>query len=287
MVGTNVIVTGSAGYIGRHVCHELRRVGWTPIPVDIADPLMPVDVLDTAGLRAWVDGLQPVGVIHLAAHSDVTESMSAPAKYAENGAMVQSLLAVVGHMPAVLASSAAIYGKARGLAVREDAAIYPANPYGESKWHSESLMYDAMRLRFFNVAGGPRGRPKHLIPQVVDALMNGREITVYGDGTAVRDFVHVEDAARAAVLALEARLKGIPGQPVNICSGRPVRVSAVINRAAELLGVTPRVNYQPARAGEPEYLVGLATKAKNLLRWKATTDLDGIIRSAAGLDAVA
>ena len=117
--------------------------------------------------------------------------------------------------------------------------------------------------------------------------MNGCVFLFYGDGTAVRDFVHVEDAARAAVLALEARLKGIPGQPVNICSGRPVRVSAVINRAAELLGVTPRVNYQPARAGEPEYLVGLATKAKNLLRWKATTDLDGIIRSAAGLDAVA
>ncbi len=287
MVGTNVIVTGSAGYIGRHVCHELRRAGWTPIPVDIADPLMPVDVLDTAGLRAGVDGLRPVGVIHLAAHSDVTESVANPAKYAENVAMVQSLLAVVGRMPAVLASSAALYGKTRGLAVREDAAIYPANPYGESKWHSESLMYDAMRLRFFNVAGGPRGRPKHLIPQVVDALINGREITVYGDGTAVRDFVHVEDAARAAVLALEARLKGIPGQPVNICSGRPVRVSAVINRAAELLGVTPRVNYQPGRAGEPEYLVGLATKAKNLLKWKATTDLDGIIRSAAGLDAVA
>lgn len=148
-------------------------------------------------------------------------------------------------------------------------------------------MFDAMRLRFFNVAGGRPGRPRHLIPQVVEALMAGREITVYGDGTAVRDFVHVEDAARAAVLALEARLKGVPGQPVNICSGRPVRVSAVINRAADLLGMTPRVDYRPARAGEPDYLVGLATKAKNLLRWKATADLDAIILSAAGAGAVA
>jgi UDP-arabinose 4-epimerase len=176
------------------------------------------------------------------------------------------------------------------------------NPYGQSKLMIENILKDLsainqlkhISLRYFNAAGddkdgeiGEQHDPEtHLIPLAIKSALDNTELKVFGtdfntsDGTAVRDYIHVEDLARAHVLALENLLAGGESNFINLGTNKGHSVREIIT-ALKGLGLSVKSVDAPRRDGEPAYLVADATKAKIILGWQAEhSDLQEILQSA-------
>jgi UDP-glucose-4-epimerase GalE len=246
-------------------------------------------------------------VLHLAAAKSVAESMAAPGPHLlrnVGGSLVllEAMLAR-GVRRIVFSSSAAVYGTPRRVPVDEQAVLAPDNPYGAGKvmveqalhWYAECHGFDTVSLRYFNAAGaatdgtlgedGPE--PTNLIPRVMRALAGaGESVPVFGtdyptsDGTAVRDYVHVEDLARAHVRAVE-HVGTTPGEHVyNLGTGRGVSVREVLDAAERVSGRQVPHVLVARRPGDPSAVWADASSASRDLGWRTEHDLDSIVRSA-------
>ncbi|MBI3723090.1 UDP-glucose 4-epimerase GalE [bacterium] len=312
-----VLVTGGAGYIGSHVARALVRAGHEVEALDDLSrghremaaragvPLIEADVRDGNALdrvlaREWD------AVVHLAALALVPESVEREKLYEEVNvvgslALLDSMtLARVPRL--IFASSAAVYGEPSTPGTREDAMRSPLNPYGRTKhvfeFVLEGLPPDAglrwLSLRYFNVAGasdegdlGERHDPEtHLVPRLLEAAFAGEPFTVFGrdhatrDGTCVRDFVHVEDVARANVLAL-SRIDQASGVAINVGSGRPTTVLEAVSACERVLGKSVRIEDRPRRPGDPSVLVAHVSRAERILGFRAERSLEDAISSQA------
>ena len=322
-----VLVTGGAGYIGSHVVYELRRQRFIPVVVDNLStghrwackygPLEVGDIGDEEFIRGVCAKYLPAACIHLAAYSDVAESIKEPEKYfvnnVRNAAIFFGTLAACGVDKLVFSSTAAVYGApncARFIDERTDPE--PINPYGDSKLRAEkylraTLGLRSVALRYFNVGGaacdsglGECHIPEtHLIPRLLLPLMSlpsdvqsavnkGGKFTVYGtdyatvDGTATRDYVHVEDLARAHVSALGYLFGGGKNTIINLGSGRGYSVREVVESAKHVLDLLDYMPVMgPRRAGDPAKLVACISRAQELLNWAPTKTLNDIIMDAA------
>src|ERR671916_1613451 len=191
-----------------------------------------MDLLDVEGLsQVLVEGYD--GVLHFAALSLVGESVEQPGRYyranLEGTLNLLDAMQKTGVPRLVFSSTAAVYGEPEEVPIPEDAPTLPTNPYGGSKLGADQLIgfytsahgLSATSLRYFNVAGasgdlGEDHEPEtHIIPLVLQAAAGRREhVSVFGtdyptdDGTAVRDYIHVEDLGRAHILALDAVAPG-------------------------------------------------------------------------------
>jgi len=279
-VNKTILVTGGAGYIGRATCAALLEAGLEPLVLDKAAKGSGDLVRDLLHPKA-LEGLQGVsGVIHLAAHSNVAASMTDPATYAKNIDMCRRLQAFSVGLPAVLASSAAVYG--HGSSLNEGAAPAPISPYGWSKLASEAALPHATALRYFNVIGGDDAPESgHIVPRAVEAGQTGRALRVH-TFDAVRDYVDVHDVARANVLALQALLAGGAPVTLNICAGTGLKTGEVIDAVSATLGVPVPTEEAPPRPGDPRTIVGDPRLARAVLNWKAGRDLTHSIESAVG-----
>lgn len=291
----NVVVTGGAGFVGRHVVHQLIARGDQVVVYDNLmggdvryvpkDKLVIGDVGDVKKLAKVL--VNADAVIHLAARVSVTESMTDPAAYYEtNVVALKTLLdaVVAANVPRfVFASSAAVY--AGGQVLTETSPVAPVNVYGATKVAGEAMVnayaqaYDltAVVLRFFNVAGATRDvggdRNFHLIVNAVRAAVDGDELHVYGD--AVRDYVHVVDVAVACVQALTAT----KSMTLNIAGGQGYTTREVLDAVVNVTGQQVHTVNLPARAGEPQYLTADVALAQTLLRWTPVcSDLWTIVR---------
>lgn len=311
-----VIVTGGAGYIGAHVARGLAAAGHTPIVVDdlrcatrerIGDfAHESVACEDTAALADVFRRHRPDGVVHLAGYISVGESVRDPDKYwGNNLGAAASLLVACAKYPveAVLFSStAAVYGNAEVSPIPEQVPLAPTSPYGAAKLAFERLLHSSApvlgfrsaALRYFNAAGanpawrvGESHQPEeHLIPRVIDALLAGRAVQVYGndyptaDGTCERDYIHVTDLADAHVRVLAAR--ELPsGVSFNVGTGVGNSVLRVIETIGRRLGVTPALDVLPRRPGDPASLVADPTALRTALGWQARhSSLEEIVDSA-------
>jgi UDP-arabinose 4-epimerase len=271
----SVLVTGGAGYIGRHTCEGLAAAGVVPVTLDnlaIGDadavrwgPFMHGDVLNPRALEEAAQGC--AAVIHLAAWSDVGEGEANPRKYREN---IMGALAVAAlGLPTVFASSAAVYGDGAG----------PVSNYGRSKVAGEMALPWATALRYFNVAGGQGDKGDHIVPRTMRALQGHAELVINGDGSCVRDYVHVDEVAAANVAAVEKLLSGAPGVAVDVCTGRPTSVSEVVAACEAFVGWGAKVTHGPARQGDPQAIVGDPRPAAAHLGWKASLGLMSIVSS--------
>lgn len=278
-----ILITGGAGYIGRNIARALGRdvtllddfrsgpraaaSGWPLIEADLA--------------VARVDWSSIDAVIHCAASIDVAESVRRPDLYwANNVAAPLAFFRQAGRKKVVFSSTAAVYGEPERTPIPEDAPKNPINPYGRSKLACESMLgdlgLDLTILRYFNAAGGDEDhRPEtHLIPAIVRAALLDEPVPVYGDGSCVRDFIHIEDLARAHLLALEK-----PGV-YNLGSGRGYTILEVIRTAERVTGRRLRILHEPPRPGDPRVLVADISRARRELGWEPRRSLEEIIDSA-------
>jgi UDP-arabinose 4-epimerase len=314
----NVLVTGGAGYIGSHACKALSKAGYLPIAYDNLvyghewavkwGPLEEGDILDRARLDAVLAKYRPQAAMHFAAFTYVGESVSDPAKYYRNNVdgslTLLEALRDQGIKNFVFSSTCATYGVPDKVPIPETQAQRPINPYGTTKLMVELMLRDFeaahgikwSALRYFNAAGadpdneiGEAHDPEtHLIPLVLDAASGRREnITVFGtdydtrDGTCIRDYVHVTDLADAHVLALQALERGAPSAAYNLGNGTGFSVSEVIEAARRVTGIDVPVVLSGRRPGDPDALVGDASRARADLGWEPRLfEIDQIVGTA-------
>jgi UDP-arabinose 4-epimerase len=309
-----IFVTGGAGYIGAHTCKTLAKAGYTPIVFDNLStghayavkwgPFIQADLADRHALNEAFNQYKPKAVIHFAASALVVESVADPGKYYRNNVVntLNLLEAMKDHgvKKLVFSSTCATYGNPLQTPILEDHPQNPVNPYGKSKLMVEQMIKDfqtahglqAVILRYFNVAGadlethiGENHTPEtHLIPSVIQAALGIKdEIVVYGtdfqtpDGSAIRDYIHVNDLADAHVQALN--------YPHNDCfnlgTGTGYSVLEILDAVQKFCGKTLPVRLAARRSGEPAILTADNAKAKNLLNWNPKhSDLTVMIESA-------
>src|SRR5580704_11993621 len=266
---SHVLVTGGAGYIGSHACKALAQAGHVPITYDNLSrgfrhavrwgPLVEGDIADRAAVAAAVRAHNVSTVMHFAAFAYVGESTADPALYYRNN--VIGTLALLDAMREagvdriVFSSSCATYGLPDSVPIRETMVQRPVNPYGETKlaiervlhWYGEGYGLRSVCLRYFNAAGADRDgeigeehEPEtHLIPLVLRAALGAAPpVAIFGtdyptpDGSAIRDYIHVEDLAAAHVRALEYLENGGASAAVNVATGRGYSVREIIAAVA-------------------------------------------------------
>src|SRR5215211_6032068 len=309
-----LLVTGGAGYIGSVVANQLLERGHEVAVLDdlsrghrAAVPsgarFLEVGLADADGTRdALAEGFD--GVLHFAALALVAESVEFPERY-HRGNFVGTLNlldAMREHSikRLVFSSTCATYGEPEQVPMPETLPTDPVNSYGNSKLAVDRMIGDECRahglaaasLRYFNVAGasGELGEDHfpetHLIPLVLQAAAGAREhVSVYGtdyptsDGTAVRDYIHVEDLGEAHLLALE-RLEPGTHRIFNLGSGDGYSVRDVIEAARRVTGRAIPVRDEGRRAGDPPALVAANARARDELGWTPRRGLDEMIADA-------
>ena len=310
-----LLVTGGAGYIGsivsrvlvdaRHdvvVLDNLSRGHRQAVPKGAR--LVIADLVDRAAVgEVLAEGFD--GVMHFAALALVGESVASPELYWRNNVRGSlNLLEAMresGVPRLVFSSTCAVYGQPDEVPISEAAPPRPANPYGGSKLAVDQMIGDfcrayelgAVSLRYFNVAGalgsiGEDHDPEtHLIPNVLRAAIGRRpHVEVYGtdyptpDGTAVRDYIHVEDLATAHMLALGGATEG-EHRIFNLGNGNGFSVREVIATAEQVVGRSIATVDRARRPGDPPRLVAAGGKIREELGWEPRLpELEGMIADA-------
>jgi len=312
-----ILVTGGAGYIGSHTVRLLREQGREVVVLDNLElghraavldaPLVVGDIGDADLVASTVADHGVDAVVHFAAYKAAGESMEQPERYfANNVGHTNALLDALrrsGVRRFVFSSTCAVYGTPSHLPVGEDHAVSPESPYGESKRMVEQMLawYDSchdlrsVSLRYFNAAGASSDNAigedwamsLNLVPVVMKAAL-GRipNVSVFGtdyptpDGTAIRDYVHVEDLADAHVRALEYLEAGEGSATINLGTGTGSSVREVIDAAKRASGIDIAVFETDRRPGDPVAIYGDNRRAAELLGWKPSHSLDEIATSA-------
>ncbi|QQB08124.1 UDP-glucose 4-epimerase GalE [Corynebacterium urealyticum] len=312
--GSNVLVTGGAGYVGSVCTAVLIENGFHVTVVDNLSTgnrsaihpkanFVEGDIADVAS-EVLADG-DFAAVFHFAARSLVGESVEQPDAYWHHNVVTTLTLLdamrEAGVKNIVFSSTAACYGEPEQVPITEDMPTAPTNPYGASKLTIDYMLtsyakaYDlaATSLRYFNVAGAyqqfgeNREVETHLIPIVLQVALGHREsISIFGsdwptkDGTAVRDYIHIKDLADAHVLAATSNVAG-EHRIFNLGSGDGFSVREVIDTCREVTGAEIPAIEAPRRAGDPAVLIASSAKAIAELGWEPKlSDLTTVVSDA-------
>ena len=307
-----VLVTGSKGYIGSHICKQLYNEGYGVVGVDRDNSSLdynnyiayqPCIDYDDFQLIDIIKKYKIETVIHTAATSLVGPSVKDPDTYYKNNVdSLRQFLTICrnsGIRRIVYSSSAATYGDGYETFI-EDIVNNPISPYGRTKMIGEWMLEDycnaynmsAVALRYFNVCGadaegefGQTTKPSHIISVAMTRALKGESITLNGDtfdtvdGTCERDYIHVTDVAQANVCAMNADVDNFIA--VNIGSGLGYSNLDIIKAVNEYTDLTLDYDFGPARPGDPARLVCDNLKAIQALNWKPEhSDLKNIIVTA-------
>ncbi len=311
-----LLVTGGLGYVGSFAARHLAGAGHEVTILDDLStghrraagklPVVIADCRDVATVSGVLSHHRIEAVLHFAGLSLVGASVADPAAYyaANVGGSLGLLEAMrrAGVDRIVFSSSAAVYGNPSTQPIPESAPLAPMNPYGRSKAMVEGILRDAAAagqvraacLRYFNAAGASRSgdlgedhHPEtHLIPRLLAAAREGQEFTVHGkdyatpDGTAVRDYIHVEDLAEAHARALTL-LEKTPFTALNLGTGRGYSVLEVLQTAETLLGKKIRSKFGARRSGDPDTLVASTNECKKTMNWSPiNSNIEVILKSS-------
>ncbi|MFI0348258.1 MAG: UDP-glucose 4-epimerase GalE [Chthoniobacterales bacterium] len=322
-----ILVTGGAGYIGSHTCVALQEAGYVPLIFDNGsnshadvlerikkitkiDPLfIEGDVRDGASLDKVFQKYQCSGVIHFAGLKAVGESVNHPLKYYDHNVTGSlQLLAAMKRAEVrtlIFSSSAAVYGNAAVVPVKENAPRTATSPYGRSKLIVENILEDLhhaaphwsiARLRYFNPIGAhpsgfigeaPHGVPNNLMPYIAQVAAGFRDkLSVFGadyptlDGTAVRDYVHVMDLAEGHIAALRCCEEAKGMVTVNLGTGRGTSVLQMIEAFRVATGKKIPYEITSRRPGDSAQSWADTTYAADLFNWSAKRDLEEMCRDS-------
>jgi UDP-glucose 4-epimerase len=311
-----VLVTGGAGYIGSETVRRLAARGHEPVVLDTLErghrssldgaPLIVGSIANGELVEATIREHGIEAVIHFAALKSVEDSLNDPAAYfATNVGGTFNLLQAMarsGLRRLVYSSSCAVYGTPSTLPVRETSELHPENPYGETKLLVERALawfagagFSTISLRYFNAAGaaldGRHGEDwtdaPNLVPVVIKATLGlGPPVRILGsdyptpDGTAIRDYVHVADLADAHLVAVEALAGGLGGTTLNLGTGVGSSVQQVIDAVGRAAERTVPTIASPRRAGDPAAIWADASRAEEVLGWRASHTLESIVETA-------
>jgi UDP-glucose 4-epimerase len=272
------------------------------------------DICDISKLREFFASRQGIaGIIHFAAYKAVGESVEQPLKYYYNNLVslinLLTCMQETGISNMVFSSSCTVYGQPDQLPVTESAPLKPAfSPYGNTKQIAEEILADAIiankdlkaiALRYFNPIGAhpsaligelPIGIPNNLVPFITQTAIGKRaSLKVFGndyptpDGTAIRDYIHVVDLARAHVIAIERLIKNkvkTNFEMFNLGTGKGLSVMEVIKSFEKVSGVKLNYSICPRREGDVIEVWADTTFANRELGWKATRDIGEMMASA-------
>ena len=308
---SRVLVTGAAGFIGSHLVEALVDQGDQVIGIDNFDPFYPramkernlaeigarpgfsfreLDLLDVAGLHSL---LTPETIIvHLAAKAGVRPSLEDPVGYARANVTGTAALAEAarqsGVSRVVFGSSSSVYGDSTPVPFREDAvAVVPVSPYAATKRAGELLLtslapiygFRTVSLRFFTVYG-PRQRPDLAIHAFTRKMVEGRTLTLFGDGTQARDYTYCDDIVAGVLSAIDWTATAPFGvETFNLGGNRSVTTQAMVAEIAAALRVKPRIEWAPMQPGDVQQTAADLTKSAAVLGYQPKTAFaDGISR---------
>lgn len=305
------LVTGGAGFIGSHLSELLLREGWEVAVIDDLstgreENLPPgvgfyrLDLVDRDGVTRAVQDLRPEVVFHQAAQASVVHSWEDPARDAQVNLvgllnLLEASLAARVRAFVFASSGGVLYGDAETIPTPETAAEVPLSPYGVAKLAGEHYLYTFQQarglpyiaLRYGNVYG-PRQDPQGEAGVVAifgRAMLAGEVPTIYGDGRQTRDFVYVEDVARANLLAAQALLSGFRGQELdeaafNVGTGVETSVLTIFRELARLTGFSGEPRFAAARPGEVRRSALDGTRAAQVLGFTPAVSLgEGLART--------
>ncbi|MFF4501669.1 UDP-glucose 4-epimerase GalE [Streptomyces sp. NPDC001401] len=313
-----VLVSGGAGYVGSFAVRSLSSAGHEVLVIDDLStgrreavgrvPMVVADIRDEAAMDRAFSGFRPHAVMHFAGLKSSEESMTEIGRYLDVN--VRGLTTILecsrrhGVGRFILSSSCSVYGTPDSAPVTEESAVAPQSPYGESKaigerlvqWYGRLTDMRFANLRYFNAAGaavdGSHGAfvapsVREIFPMVIRAslgLVDG--IRIMGndfptpDGTAVRDYIHVEDLADAHLRVLEGLDTADTSGSYNIGCGTGVSVREVVHAVRSVSGRRPPVAVGPKRPGDPAGLWADTTRMRKVFGWEARHNLLKIAETA-------
>lgn len=315
---TSILLVGGAGYIGSQTARHLMDRGYSCVVLDnlvtgcraaVESPYF--EAADLANRRA-VDAIfrrHSIGaVLHFAGSIFVGESTENPAKYyrnnVANGLNLLDSMRKAGVRTLIFSSSCAVYGLPQCSPINEDHPCQPISVYGRTKLTVEQMIEDYAvayglnyaLLRYFNAGGAdPHGRlgqkngpPIHAIPRLLQVAAGGLpQFEIFGvdygtaDGTCIRDYVHVEDLARAHRLALEKLLADGESFRANLGTRQGTSVRQLVTLCETITGRPIPLKISPRRPGDPAVLLANPSRAEEILGWRAElSSMENIIRTA-------
>lgn len=300
----NILVTGGAGFVGSHVCKILRENNFNPITFDNLSegnknlikwgPFIQGDLRSKKDLKKVFNKFKIHSVMHLAAKATVCESLENIYDYYENNVFgTLNLLEVMKNFDLkkiVFSSTCAIYGKAKSQKIHENSKLNPINVYGETKKVNEEILqnfnkafnFKFVTLRYFNACGADlnlqagelRKNETHLIPLVFESILKKKVFNIFGndyntsDGTCVRDYIHVNDIARAHLISLKLLDRTNRSEFFNLGTGKGLSVLQVINLIEKITKKKIKYVYKNRRLGDPQKLVADSSRIKKKLNFE-------------------
>jgi nucleoside-diphosphate-sugar epimerase len=299
-----IVVTGAAGFIGSTVALRAAAAGHEVVAVDAllggpypaAVKRQRFDELAATGLKCVQVDLRECDVAGLIGRADAVINEAAmpgqavswsdfPLYSSCNVNVVQRLAAACADAGTrlVQVSTSSVYG--REAVGDESLPIRPVSPYGVTKAAAEQLVaayvrehaLNAVVLRYFSVYG-PGQRPDMAYHLFCEAMLDGRTLTVFGDGRQSRSNTFVDDIAGATLAALD---RGLPGEVLNIAGGEGIELLTALAVLADELGAEPRIEWAAAQTGDQRVTAGIAERAAAVLGWRpAVSAEDGLRRQA-------
>lgn len=289
-------VTGGAGFIGSYLTKEIVKQNHTPIVIDSLfrgklenlDPLKNyefhrIDIRDLEKLKTILKNVD--GIFHEAALTDVQESFIKQDEYIDvniKGTENVFRIAKEFGIKVVYASSSSVYGNPEKIPILENSKRKPINPYGNTKLEDEFLAekytkddVSIIGLRYFNVYGkGQTGSYAGVITKFINNLKEGKPPVIFGSGMQIRDFISVEDIARANMAAMK---NNVSCGFFNIGTGITTSIQQLAHIMIELSGLSLKPKYENPLEGDVQSSQADITLTKKMLNWQYTTDLkDGL-----------
>ncbi len=314
-----ILITGGCGYIGSHMSTRLLELGYEIVIIDNlsnsysrvltkikeitnkSPKFFEVDIKDKENLNKVFEEGNFDAVIHFAAAKSIGESVKNPLKYYLNN--VVGTLNLLDAMKAnnvrnlIFSSSAAVYGEAKKIPIKESSSLSPTNPYGSSKLIGEMLIKDfyfsekdwsILMLRYFNPIGAHKSGiigefprvPYNIIPIISDvALGKSKSVKIFGkdyhtrDGTCIRDYIHIEDLIDGHLVALENIYNSSRIDEYNLGTGQGISILDLIHTFEKVSGLNIPIEFVGKRVGDVPILYTDPSKAKRDLKFSTSRNL--------------